>query len=169
AIGFELAHMAIGEDVIQTEQQPLDINQMEKLQVGDVPSDIRESLLKLLSEFQDVFDWHNDRMGRTTLLDHEIILKENTPPIRHRPYRMAPVEQEYLKKELDRLCDLGIIKPANTPFTAPIILVKKKNGDYRMVVDYRKLNAQTKVDAYPLPKIDDLIDELGNSRIFSAL
>ncbi|SAL96908.1 hypothetical protein [Absidia glauca] len=169
AIGFELAHMAIGEDVIQTEQQPLDINQMEKLQVGDVPSDIRESLLKLLSEFQDVFDWHNDRMGRTTLLDHEILLKENTPPIRHRPYRMAPVEQEYLKKELDRLCDLGIIKPANTPFTAPIILVKKKNGDYRMVVDYRKLNAQTKVDAYPLPKIDDLIDELGNSRIFSAL
>lgn len=167
--GYELAQMNRIEEDASYPQEILDPEKKEKLQLGDVPPDIHQAFIQLLTEFQDVFDWHNDRMGKTTLLEHEIILKENTPPIRHRPYRMAPVEQEYLKQELDRLCELGIIKPASTPYTAPIILVKKKNGDYRMVVDYRKLNAQTKVDAYPLPKIDDLIDELGNSCIFSAL
>jgi hypothetical protein len=168
-MGYELAQMEYHEEDIKYPQKPLDPDKQEKIQLGEIPPDIRESFMQILTEFQDVFDWHNDKMGRTTLLEHEIILKENTIPIRHRPYRMAPIEQEYLKKELDKLCQLGIIKPANTPFTAPIILVKKKNGDYRMVVDYRKLNAQTKVDAYPLPKIDDLIDELGTSCIFTAL
>ncbi|KAG0974677.1 hypothetical protein G6F28_013156 [Rhizopus arrhizus] len=90
-------------------------------------------------------------------------------PISHRPYRMSPIETEHLQKELDKYCKLGVIAPSNSPWAAPVILVKKKNGEYRMVIDYRKLNAVTKKDAYPLPRIDDLLDTLGKAKVFSAL
>ncbi|KAG0733520.1 hypothetical protein G6F23_013270 [Rhizopus arrhizus] len=95
--------------------------------------------------------------------------KENTQPISHRPYRLSPIESDYLQKELDKYCKLGVIAPSNSPWAAPVILVKKKNGEYRMVIDYRKLNAVTKKDSYPLPRIDDLLDTLGKAKVFSAL
>jgi hypothetical protein len=140
-----------------------------KLQMGDLSEEHKRKFYKLIDHYKDIFDWNNDKMGLTTLAEHEIVLENEITPIRHRPYRISPEESNHLKKELDRLCEMGIIKPSNTPFTSPIILVKKKNGEYRMVVDYRKLNKQTRDDPYPLPRIDDLIDELGDSRIFSAL
>ncbi|KAG1033667.1 hypothetical protein G6F43_013536 [Rhizopus delemar] len=108
-------------------------------------------------------------MGHTNLIQHKIILEKDTMPIRHRPYRLSPIEADYLQKELDKYCKLGIISPSNSPWAAPVILVKKKNGDYRMVIDYRKLNTVTKKDSYPLPRIDDLLDTLGKAKIFSAL
>jgi hypothetical protein len=79
------------------------------------------------------------------------------------------LEAEHLQKELDKYCKLGVISPSNSPWAAPVILVKKKNGDYRMVIDYRKLNAKTKKDAYPLPRIDDLLGTLGKAKVLSAL
>ncbi|EIE90543.1 hypothetical protein RO3G_15254 [Rhizopus delemar RA 99-880] len=87
----------------------------------------------------------------------------------HRPYRLSPIEAKYLEQEIDKYCKLGVISPSNSPWAAPVILVKKKNGEYRMVIDYRKLNAVTKKGSYPLPRIDDLLDTLGKASIFSAL
>jgi hypothetical protein len=103
------------------------------------------------------------------LLRHKITVQEGTLPISHRPYRISPLEAEHLQKELEKYTKLGVISPSNSPWAAPVILVKKKNGEYRMVIDYRKLNAVTKKDAYPLPRIDDLLDTLGKAKVFSAL
>jgi hypothetical protein len=160
---------SIFEKYNDAEEIKLDPNIESKIQMGDIPAELKRKFFKLINHYQEIFDWDNNKMGFTTLTEHEIILENEIAPIRHRPYRISPEESEHLKKELDKLCEMGIIRPSNTPFTSPIILVKKKNGEYRMVVDYRKLNQQTREDPYPLPRIDDLIDELGDSRIFSAL
>ena len=151
------------------EQKLLDPSLCDKLEIGDLPLEIRRQLRALLSRYNHVFDWNNDTIGRTNLINHKIIIEDNTLPISHRPYRISPLEAEYLQKELDKYCKLGVISPSNSPWAAPVILVKKKNGEYRMVIDYRKLNSVTKKDAYPLPRIDDLLDTLGKAKVFSAL
>ncbi|EIE80571.1 hypothetical protein RO3G_05276 [Rhizopus delemar RA 99-880] len=149
--------------------EPLEKHLFSKLEVGEVDKKIIIELRRLLNKYKEIFDWENDAIGHTKLLKHKIIIEDNAHPISHRPYRINPIEAEYLQKELDKYCKLGVIAPSNSPWAAPVILVKKKNGDYRMVIDYRKLNAITKKDAYPLPRIDDLLDTLGKAKIFSAL
>jgi hypothetical protein len=151
------------------EQKLLDPSLYDKLEIGELSLEVRRQLQALLSRYSHVFDWNNDTIGRTSLINHKIIIEDNTLPISHRPYRISPLEAEYLQKELDKYCKLGVISPSNSPWAAPVILVKKKNGEYRMVIDYRKLNAVTKKDAYPLPRIDDLLDTLGKAKVFSAL
>ncbi|KAG1465265.1 hypothetical protein G6F56_004924 [Rhizopus delemar] len=140
-----------------------------KLEVGKVEQNIEKKLQKLIQKFKDIFDWNNDTIGYTQLISHRIIVDDNAQPISHRPYRLSPIESEYLQQEIQKYCKLGVISPSNSPWAAPVILVKKKNGEYRMVIDYRKLNAVTKKDSYPLPRIDDLLDTLGKAKVFSAL
>ncbi|KAG1252299.1 hypothetical protein G6F65_017981 [Rhizopus arrhizus] len=164
-----LEHDIIEQNLNKEEQDTLKPQLLEKLEIGDINKSMKEELLKLLKRYQHIFDWDNDTIGRTNLINHKIIIEENTLPISHRPYRISPLEAEHLQKELNKYCKLGVISPSNSPWAAPVILVKKKNGDYRMVIDYRKLNAKTKKDAYPLPRIDDLLDTLGKAKVFSAL
>jgi len=164
-----LEHDVIEQNLNKEEQDTLKPQLLEKLEIGDINKSMKEELLKLLKRYQHIFDWDNDTIGRTSLINHKIIIEENTLPISHRPYRISPLEAEHLQKELNKYCKLGVISPSNSPWAAPVILVKKKNGDYRMVIDYRKLNAKTKKDAYPLPRIDDLLDTLGKAKVFSAL
>ncbi|KAG1418570.1 hypothetical protein G6F58_005022 [Rhizopus delemar] len=154
---------------VEEDEKTLDPDLLDKFETQDLSDDIKLELNKLLQEYKHIFDWDNNTMGHTDLIQHRIILEKDTMPIRHRPYRLSPIEAEYLQKELDKYCKLGIISPSNSPWAAPVILVKKKNGEYRMVIDYRKLNTVTKKDSYPLPRIDDLLDTLGKAKIFSAL
>ncbi|KAJ8651447.1 hypothetical protein O0I10_013001 [Lichtheimia ornata] len=90
-------------------------------------------------------------------------------PIRSRPYRLTWEEEKYLQEELTRLLDLGLISPSNGQWTSPIFFVKKKDGQLRLVVDYRQLNERTIKDAYPLPQIDNLLDSMGGACVFSTL
>lgn len=176
AEGYELNHLDLCEmnlnEVDSNSNLSLTKGQIDKIQIGEITSSISEETRKhfynLISQYQDVFDWNNDSLGCTPLITHRIIT-EDVPPIRCRPYRMSPVEIDSLKKEIEKLSGLGVIKPSNSPWSAPIILVKKKDGSYRLVVDYRKINAITKKDAYALPRIETLLDTLGNASIFSAL
>lgn len=96
----------------------------------------------MTKNYQDVFDWDNDTLGCTPIIKHRVIT-EDVPPIRCRPYRMCPAEIESLITELDKL-----------PWNSPIILIKKKDNSYRLVIDYRKRNAFIKKDAYALPTIE---------------
>src|SRR5579871_1704587 len=93
----------------------------------------------------------------------------NIYPIKTRPYSLALKESEFLQKELDHFENLGIIEKCESPWATPILFVKKKNGELHLVIDYCKLNKVTRKDAYPLPRIDELLDSLGNAAVFSTL
>ncbi|KAL0430973.1 UNVERIFIED_CONTAM: Transposon Ty3-G Gag-Pol polyprotein [Sesamum radiatum] len=90
-------------------------------------------------------------------------------PISIAPYRMAPVELQELKKQLEELLEKGFIQPSISPWGAPVLFVKKKDGSMRLCVDYRQLNRVTVKNKYPLPRIDDLLDQLKGATTFSKI
>jgi hypothetical protein len=108
-------------------------------------------------------------LGRAKDVKHEIKLLSDHTSIRSRPYRLTWEEEDYLGKEIKTMLDDGLIRRSAGAWTAPIFFVKKKGGELRMVIDYRKLNDMTIKDAYPLPLIDDVLGSLGGATVFSTL
>ena len=91
----------------------------------------------------------------TDVLQHHINLEPNSSPIARAPYKITPIENEYIEKEVQYiLLDLNCIEPSNSKWSSPIVLVKKFNSDLRMCIDYRGLNKVIIRDQYPLPRID---------------
>lgn len=126
------------------------------------------ALEQLLEKYSNAFSSGPDDMGRTNLIQHRIDIGENDPVrlgLRRIPHEQIPV----LKAEVDKLQRMGAIEPSTSPFASPTILVKKKDGTMRLCIDYRKLNAITKKDAHPLPRIEDIFDTLSGSKYFTTL
>ncbi|UYV62954.1 hypothetical protein LAZ67_2002611 [Cordylochernes scorpioides] len=90
-------------------------------------------------------------------------------PIKQRPYRVSPRERSIIQTEVDNMLELGIIQPSDSPWSSPVVLVKKKDGSWRFCVDYRRLNKITRKDVYPLPRIDETLDSLRGASIFSTM
>ncbi|CAF1473310.1 unnamed protein product [Adineta ricciae] len=105
----------------------------------------------------------------STKLRHRIQIKENTQPINVGPYRCAPVRRKIIEDNIDEMLNEGIIRPSNRTWASPIVLAPKKDGTLRFCVDYRKLNAVTIRDAYPIPRIDDTLDALEEAQFISTL
>ena len=82
---------------------------------------------------------------------------------------MSPAELTECRRQLGKYLSMGWIRPSSSPFGAPVIFVRKKDGSLRMCIDYRGLNAATVRDSYPIPRVDDLLDRLTHARIFSKL
>nr|GFC94261.1 putative reverse transcriptase domain-containing protein [Tanacetum cinerariifolium] len=97
----------------------------------------------------------------------ELIL--GAEPISKAPYRMAPIELKELKDQLQELLEQGFIRPSVSPWGAPVLFVKKKDGSMRLCIDYHELNKITIRNCYPLPRIDDLFDELHGAMHFSKI
>ncbi|KAA0026003.1 ty3-gypsy retrotransposon protein [Cucumis melo var. makuwa] len=102
-------------------------------------------------------------------VDFAIELESGTAPILRAPYRMAPAELKELKVQLQELLDKGFIWPSVSPWGAPVLFVKKKDGSMRLCIDYRELNKVTVKNRYPLPRIDDLFDQLQEATVFSKI
>ena len=124
----------------------------------------------LLKEFSDVFPSglpHGLPPSRT--IEHRIELEADAQPPSRPTFRMSPKELDELKKQLDELLAKGLIQPSKSPYGAPVLFVKKKDGSVRMCVDYRALNKLTIKNKYPLPRIEELLDRLHGAKIFSGL
>ena len=126
-------------------------------------------LAELLSRYQTVFSKDDQDVGRTELVYHSIPTAEGTRPIRQPPHRLGPQKEQEAERQVQDLLSRGMIEPANGAWSSPVVLVRKKDQSWRFCVDYRKLNAVTLQDAYPLPRIDESLDALSGSKYFSTL
>jgi hypothetical protein len=123
----------------------------------------------IVKEYHDVFPEELPGMPPHREIEFVIDLAPGTAPIAKRPYRMAATELAELKSQLNELEQKGYIKPSSSPWGAPVLFVKKKDGSMRLCVDYRALNEVTVKNKYPLPRIDDLFDQLKGSMYFSKI
>ncbi|KAJ8761158.1 hypothetical protein K2173_001214 [Erythroxylum novogranatense] len=122
--------------------------------------------IPVVRKFPDVFPEELLGLPPPREIEFPIELLPGTTPISIPPYRMAPAELKELKVQLEDLLEKGYIRPSSSPWGAPVLFVKKKDGSFRMCVDYRKLNHATIKNRYPLPRIDDLFDQLQGARVF---
>lgn len=123
----------------------------------------------ILSEFADVFPAELPGLPPIRDFDFTIPLKPSTEPISKTSYRMTVPELHELGIQLKELIDQGLIRPSISPWGAPVIFVKKKDGTLRLCIDYRELNKATIKNRYPMPRIDDLFDQLRGASIFSKI
>ena len=106
--------------------------------------------------------------GRTDKVKHQIKLSNETP-FKHRSWPIRPQDIDAVRRHLKELSEAGVIRESESPFSSPIVVVKKKNGDVRLCIDYCKLNLQTIKDAYALPNLEETFSALTGSKWFSVL
>ena len=121
----------------------------------------------LFQEFSDVFSQGEDDLGSTPLLEHTI---ETHGPLLRQPYRRQnPAVRWEKMAQVQQMLASNVIRPSNSPWASPVVMVRKKDGSLRFCVDFQQLNAATVKDAHPLLRIDDLLDALHGAKWFSTL
>nr|GFC30680.1 putative reverse transcriptase domain-containing protein [Tanacetum cinerariifolium]GFC33463.1 putative reverse transcriptase domain-containing protein [Tanacetum cinerariifolium] len=112
---------------------------------------------------------HGDGLPPIRPVEFQIDLVPGAAPVARAPYRLAPSEMKELAEQLKELSDKGFIRPSSSPWGALVLFIKKKDGSFRMCIDYRELNKLTVKNRYPLPRIDDLFDQLQGSSVYSKI
>ena len=137
---------------------------------GNLTGAQKEQLVTLLSEYRDVFYQGGELSTVTVGIEHQIKLKTDTAPVAHRPRRLSADEEQEVRREIEDLTSMGVIRQSNSPWAAPIVCARKPSGKLRLAIDYRGLNAvSVPANLHPIPRIDDLFDRLGDARLFSVL
>ncbi|GKC43198.1 putative reverse transcriptase domain-containing protein, partial [Tanacetum coccineum] len=132
----------------------------EKKRLKDVP---------IVRDFPDVFPEDLLGLPPTQQVEFQIDLVPSAAPVARAPYRLTPSEMKELSEQLKELSDKGFIRPSSLPWGAPVLFVKKKDGSFRMCIDYRELNKLMVKNRYPLPRIDDLFDQLQGLSVYSKI
>lgn len=122
----------------------------------------------IVTEFADLFNAPT-QLPPSREIEHRIPLKEGTDPVNVRPYRYAYYQKDEIERQVQEMLTAGIIRPSSSPFSSPVLLVKKKDGSWRFCTDYRALNSVTVKDRFPIPTVDDMLDELNGATIFTKL
>ena len=129
-------------------------------------SEMQLAKVPVVNEFFDVFPEDLPGLPPDREIEFEIELAPGTEPISIAPYRMTPAELKELKVQMEKLLSKGFVKASTSPWGAPVLFVKKKDGSLRLCIDYRQLNKVTIRNQYPLPRIDDLFDQLQGAKVF---
>lgn len=159
------------EDVLQAEDSGAQESQFEGSQLNINPNlrpAERQALVGLLKEYKDRFAWDTTQIGRTNVCELGIDLVDDTP-IHQPPYRVSHKEREVIRSQVTEMLDRGVIQPSKSAYASPVVLVKKKDGDWRFCVDYRQLNERLISNVYPLPLIEDILTYLNGCKWFTTL
>ncbi|GMI90521.1 hypothetical protein HRI_002721400 [Hibiscus trionum] len=129
---------------------------------------VRPELIEILAKFEDVFS-EPTGMPPSRFHDHAITLKEGSQPVNLRPYRFPHNQKAEVERQITEMLTASIIRTSKSPFASPCLLVKKKDGSWRFCVDYRQLNAITVKNKFPIPVVEELLDELEGANFFSKI
>ncbi|KAI3706791.1 hypothetical protein L6452_24762 [Arctium lappa] len=125
--------------------------------------------VKVVRDFRDVFPEDLPGLPPERQVEFQINLTPGAAPIAQTPYRLAPTKMKEMMSQLQELLEKGFIRPSSSPWGAPMLFVKKKDGSMRMCIDYRELNKVMVKNKYPLPRIGDLFDQLQGAGCFSKI
>ena len=134
-------------------------------ELGHLSAGQRSSLLAVLDQFPQVF---RDSPGRTTEVVHDIDVGD-AAPVKQSPYRVHPRQVPIIKREINEMLRMGLIRPGMSEWSSPVVLVPKGDGSQRFCIDFRKVNNIIKKDSFPLPRIDECIEKIGASKFISKL
>jgi len=126
------------------------------------------TITKVLETYSGIFAEPTE-LPPERLIDHRIPLLPGSSPVNVRPYRYPHFQKQEIDRLIRELLDAGLIRHSVSPYSSPVLLVKKKDGSWRICIDYRALNKVTIKDRYPIPVVDELLDELHGASIFSKL
>lgn len=146
----------------------------DELNLSHCSADQKYEMMQLCTNYSIAFYVDGDALKHTDIMKHEIELKPGTMPINTRQYRIPESQKEEIQRQLDELESKSIIEKSNSPWNSPLLLVPKKGNQfgerkYRLVIDYRKLNTVTQPVAYPIPLIDEIIDQMQGAQVFTTL
>lgn len=165
-IAVSVPHVQEEEDILAFDDSQVT---EEMFQLADTLSpDEKERILKLLMKNKDVFATKTSQLTATKILEHHIRLIDDKP-FCDRPPRPTKDEKEATDTLLDNLISHDYIEPTISPYSSRYLMVKKKDGGYRMCIDYRKLNSRTEKDAYSLPSMEEILEQLAGSEVFSVM
>ena len=131
--------------------------------------EIHPGILALIEELQLLFGDPKQLPPSRSTFDHKIPLQKDSNPINNGPYRYSSKQKDIIKQQVQEMLDQGIVQPSCSPYALPVVLVGKKDGSWRLFVDYRALNKITIKDKFPIPIIEELLDELGGSKVYTKL
>ncbi|KAJ9542547.1 hypothetical protein OSB04_029053 [Centaurea solstitialis] len=159
-IPMESLDVVLGMDWMIRNKVEIDYSKKDKLEVKDV---------EVVRDYPEVFPEYLVSLPSDREIEFRMDLVPGATPIAKAPYRLAPSELKEMLAQLQELLDKGFIRPSTSPWGAPVLFVKKKDGTMRMCIDYRELNKVTVKNKYPLPRIDDLFDQLQGAKYFSKI
>ncbi|XP_042012417.1 uncharacterized protein LOC121760890 [Salvia splendens] len=133
-----------------------------------LPRELPEEIRSVLVSHGDVFGLPSGMPPRRQF-DHKIHILPDAKPINVKPYRYPYFQKNEIEKQVKEMLESGLIRPSQSPFSSPVLLIRKKDGSFRFCIDYRALNAATIPDHFPIPTTDELFDELGAARFFTKL
>ena len=133
--------------------------------IGHLPADQQAETVALCDAFPALFD---GQLGRMQGVMHDIDVGDHAPVQQHY-YRCSPDKVALMRQEVEAMLDLGVITPSRSQWSSSLLLVRKASGEWRPCVDYRQVNAITKGESFPLPRLDDLIDQVGNAPFITTL
>ncbi len=133
--------------------------------LGHLDDDQRQDVVELLDRFPSIL---GDAPTLTNVLQHDIVVS-NAPPIKQHPYRVNTVKRSIMKQETQYLLEKGLAKPSISPWSSPCLLVQKSDGTKRFCTDYRRVNAVTIPDCFPMPRMEDCVDSVGSAKFVSKL
>jgi Reverse transcriptase (RNA-dependent DNA polymerase)/Retroviral aspartyl protease len=149
-----------------TQGRPPTTDWTEALHLDHLPSEARAKVIYTLTPFEAMW---NGTLGEMKTPPHRIELLPGAQPVFQPPYRAGKAGRAIEQREVERMLKAGVIEPATSEWASPVVLITKKDGETRFCVDYRRLNAVTKKDSYPLPRMDECLDSLGEAGIFTTL
>lgn len=157
----KIQHCPDNKHVLQIEADAIHVD-------NSIGSNYVIKLTELLNNFRDCFAFSSKELGCITGTEMNIKLNDTTPVV-YRPYRLSHSERQVVRDMIQELGDSDIIRESSSDYASPIVLVRKKTGDYRLCIDFRALNKKTIKEHYPLPRIDDQLDNLSGYRYYTSL